>query len=224
MGCVHMYFDCLVLLFGVGIDNFPLFFVSIALMAGTTLNTLSTVKKWLPLIAVFILWVPFFPSMSQVEHVLHRDAVQETTFNFVRPIRSLSGSLPINELESALTSVCTQKRKHCLVVSAGGVAHPHRESLGRLAIVSPELPQVRMERAGLWFHRKLQLSQVELALVQDCLKSMDGDHPSEFIQRRERFIKSVENWSILNVVKTEKCQWTFFIPKNRKVDTVPMDQ
>ena len=211
----------LVQLFGVGVDNFPLFFVGLALMAGTTLSQKMIRTKWLPFVSVFILFLPFLPKFSQLGYLLHRDAVEETSFNFIRPMNTLKSSLSKDSLISVLPTVCQDRKKHCLVVSAGGIAHPHRESLGRLVVVSPELSHVRVERAGIWFHKELQLSQVELALVQNCQQDMDGDHPMEFIHRRDRFIKSVEDWSIIEVVQMEQCKWTFFTPKLKVQGTVP---
>ena len=218
----------LVHLFGVGIDNFPLFFVGIALMAGSTLSKWSkwsifswkyfTMSSWLSPISVLILIFPLLPIQHNIGLLLHRDVVVETTFNFIRPVRTFKEGIPIEQLKAVLQTVCTNRKKHCLVVSAGGIAHPHRESLGRLAIFSPNLSHVRLERAGLWFHRPVQLSSVDLAIVQHCQKTVTGDHPVNFLDRQRMFKHLIEQWSLVEVstsVQEQNCQWKVYKP-NRK--------
>ena len=217
----------LVHLFGVGIDNFPLFFVGIALMAGSTLSTLSTfswttmslknlkMTIWLPVTSVLTLIFPLLPIQHNIGLLLHRDLIVETSFNFIRPVRSLKEGMQIEQLKAVLQTVCTNRKKHCLVVSAGGIAHPHRESLGRLAVFTPELSHVRLERAGLWFHRSVQLSSVDLAIVQHCQKTVTGDHPVDFLDRQRMFTRLIEQWSVIEVTDLgpeQNCQWRVYKP------------
>ena len=204
----------LVHIFGVGIDNFPLFFVGIAFMAGSTLKNLS-IGKWTASVATVILFFPLLPIQHNSGLLLHRDVVVETNFNFIKPVRTLKEGIAIEQLQTVLQTVCTNRKKHCLVVSSGGIAHPHRESLGRLAIFSPELSHVRIERAGLWFHRPVQLSNVDLAIVQHCPKTVTGDHPVAFLDRQRMFTHLIEQWSIIEFnesVPEQNCQWKIYTP------------
>ena len=101
------------------------------------------------------------------------------------------------------------------MVSAGGIAHPHRESLGRLAVFTPELSHIRLERAGLWFHRPVQLSSVDLAIVQHCQKTVTGDHPVDFLDRQRMFTRLIEQWSVIEVTDLgpeQNCQWRVYKP------------
>ena len=111
----------LVHLFGVGIDNFPLFFVGIALMAGSTLSTLSTfswttmslknlkMTIWLPVTSVLTLIFPLLPIQHNIGLLLHRDLIVETSFNFIRPVRSLKEGMQIEQLKAVLQTVCTNR-------------------------------------------------------------------------------------------------------------------
>ena len=211
----------LVFLFGVGLDNFPLFFVGMALLSASVLKNMNI--KWLSFVSMGMVFIPLYSGeLSILKMVLHRDAVEENSFGFIRPMTELDETISAIKMGEVVSEICKpDTKKHCIVVSAGGLFHPHRESLGRLALVSPELSHVRIERAGMWFHRDFQLASVELAVIQECLNTMDADHPVDFLQRRDHFVHSVRNWMVFTVVEKGHCQWTFFTPDIQNLDTVP---
>ena len=65
---------------------------------------------------------------------------------------------------------CVRKCVHTVLQSLQDLFHPHRESLGRLAILSPSLKHIRIEKAELWYRRPQQIGAVDVAVVQQCLE------------------------------------------------------
>ena len=201
------------LFFGVGFDNFPLMFVGFAMLAGSVdlsrrcgavLVVLTGVLQVLP----FINNVP-----PQVSWFVHPNTIENTNYDFQRPIQSNNDFLEPLELQKALKDLCIEQKPHCLVVTTGSMFHPHRESTGRLALLTTELSHVRLEKAELWFRRIEQLRFIDGAIVQEC--HSNDVLPKQFYRFADEFLQKVKGWHEVESIEKQDCRWKILTPELR---------
>ena len=183
------------LFFGVGFDNFPLMFAGFAMLAGSV-----DLSRWSGSVLVVLTGVlqvlPFLKNMpSGVSWFVHPNTIEETLYDFQRPIRINNALLNPVVVQKTLKDLCIEQKPHCLVVTTGSLFHPHRESTGRLALLTTELSHVRIEKSELWFRRHDQLRFVDAAIVQDC--DANGVWPSQFHHFAKEFETHIEAWTVV---------------------------
>lgn len=203
--------SALAMVFGVGVDNFPLLFVGVALLCGG-----CVVQRWVHWSVVSLCVVlnalPFIDGIPRgLSPLLHSNLIQETPFDFQRPIHRTNAIPKVEDVRGLLGGLCAQVRPHCIVVTTGNLFHPHRESLGRLAILSPSLKHIRIEKAELWYRRPQQIGAVDVAVVQQCLEQEEV-WPVHFRRSALEFTQQIHTWSQQGVLNSESCSWIFFVP------------
>jgi hypothetical protein len=197
--------------FGVGLDNFPLFFLGLALFCGHK-NTLKWVQWSAVSICAVLNVLPFVPLVPKgLSVVVHPNMVNDTLFDFQRPIRQVDGSLNVQHVMTILEEVCPTDDRHCIVVTTGSLFHPHRESSGRLALLNPSLKHVRIEKSELWYRRPQQMFAVNVAILHECVEPSDV-WPMHFRQTAVDFSDRVRTWVPKDRLTSESCSWTFFVP------------
>ena len=197
--------------FGVGLDNFPLLFIGLAVLAGGTHMSRWNSRMVIAL-TVFLNLIPFIQNVPiQASFVIHPNTILDTSYDFQRPIRKLNDFPTPEQLKGLFLQVCKGKEPHCLVVTAGALFHPHRESQGRLALLSKELKRLRIEKSELWFRHEAQLGFVDAALVQQC--NDVSVWPIQFQQWASRYTEKLKRWDTVYTVETEKCQWSVLLPQ-----------
>lgn len=198
--------------FGVGLDNFPLFFMGLALLAGQTKVGFRG-QMVVASIAILSLGLPFVPNLPMsLSPWIHANRIQSTPYDFQRPIAKVDNVPDITAMRTILQQLCERHHPHCLVVTSGTLFHPHRESQGRLALLTPALSQIRIEKAELWYRRPQQLAAVQVAIIQNCIKKSDSVWPNHFQHAAQQFESQLHNWTVANTVATTDCQWQFFTP------------
>ena len=197
--------------FGVGLDNFPLIFVGLALFCGAEVD-LPRFQWAVVSVCVLLNILPFVQGIPPVfSPFFHPNLIRETPFDFQRPVQQEDGVPKVQDVHDLLKDVCQQVRPHCIVVTTGSLFHPQRESLGRLALLSPDLKHIRIEKSELWYRRPQQIAVVDVAIVQQCVEQIDV-WPTHFRKSANAFTESIHTWSKKSVLSTESCSWTFFVP------------
>lgn len=200
-------------LFGVGIDNFPLIFVGLAVLAGYTRPSRLYSRGLIALMLV-LNTVPFINSVPELlTYGLHPNSIYDTEYDFQRPIHQVTAYPSPTDVQRILEQVCAHKHPHCLVVTSGALFHPHRESQGRLALLSMEVKHLRLEKSELWFRRNEQLRFVHAAIVQDCDANDVWLH--QFHRFAKEFENHIENWKIVESVTVGQCRWRVLTPKGQ---------
>ena len=198
-------------LFGVGIDNFPLMFAGLAMLAGQ-LEFSKWGRKGLIALAGACNVAPFIESLpSQFSYVFHPNSIIDTEYDFQRPIRQVTAYPSPRDVQDVLEQVCAHKRPHCLVVTTGALFHPHRESQGRLALLSEELMHLRIEKSELWFRRNEQLRFVDAAIVQACEANDVWLH--QFHRFAKEFEGHVRDWNTVETITAGQCSWSILTAK-----------
>lgn len=197
-------------LFGVGIDNFPLMFAGLAMLAGQL-----EFSKWggrgLIALAGACNVVSFIESLpSQFSYGFHPNSIIDTEYDFQRPIRQVTAYPNPIDIQDVLEQVCANKRPHCLVVTIGELFHPHRESQGRLALLSEELMHLRIEKSELWFRRNEQFRFVDAVIVQDCDANDVWLH--QFHRYAKEFESHVRDWQVVETLQVAECRWMVKVP------------
>lgn len=197
--------------FGVGLDNFPLLFLGLALFCGRTIDV-ESIRWGLVSVCAVLNVLPFVPVVPNgLSVVLHPNLVDETPFDFQRPIRQVDGRPTVQHVMTLLEEVCPKDERHCIVTTTGSLFHPHRESSGRLAMLHPSLQHVRIEKAELWYRRPQQMLAVNVAILQECVEPSDV-WPMHFRQAAVDFSHRVRTWVPKGTLTSESCSWTFFVP------------
>ena len=121
-------------IFRAGIDNFPLFFVAIALYAGSGLASLG--RPW-PMVLVGLGWIGAVAvgAVHDLRPPPSRDGTVET-----------SSETPIQRLEALLNATCPNRAKTpCLIVADQGLTYPASEDPGMLQLFLMKEDGVRLE-------------------------------------------------------------------------------
>lgn len=196
--------------FGVGIDNFPLVFTGLSLLAGRVF-VFKSIGGVVVALAAIVHVLPFTEGVpSQARYFFHSNTIEDTPYDFQRPIRNVNGFIDPISVQSVLKDLCKDNKPHCLVVTTGTLFHPHRESQGRLALLSTELRHIRVEKAELWFRRNEQLKFVNVAISQNC--EANKNWLPKFRRFASEFESHLQNWKTVDTIAIEDCKWRFIVP------------
>ena len=164
------------ILAGVGLDNFPLFFVGLAVLSGSV--ELSKQRQMVVIaLSITVHLIPFLSLLPErMSPVVHMNTIRDTVYDFQRPIKNPIDALSVSDLHGILERECQFSQPHCLVVTTGFLFHPHRESHGRLALLSKDLKQLKLKRQSCGSADRNNYVEFRWRLYKSVMKHLFGPH------------------------------------------------
>jgi hypothetical protein len=191
----------LALIFGVGIDNFILFYISLALLAGKGWMSLCSHKRIVSLpIFLLVLCVKFVPYLPQkyaefATIPLSKTIVSQEPWHHLRP---QPRALQVHHISPFLDELCELSDESCTIVSSMGLFHPSREDDGSLALFLAGVEDVTIHNASLWWTKQhLEgKDRVEGVIIMHCSLP---DEPLIFQKRIEALGRVPEQISVEHI-------------------------